>query len=153
MAVAMFVITVVSLTGFAYYGTARMGEINEWHDQNSLFLAEREIEAWHGNGYTGLQGFSLAQSAPNFLPYGYRFGSPDAAWDQANRRKVVVLDGFTYHIRARNHFTNNSGNNYYVYEDWGGVPVFYRRVEVRVEWGFVGGTPLSNMSQETRMAQ
>ena len=150
----MFVITVVSLAGFAYYASARMSEINEWHDQNALFLCEREVESWHNNGYTGIAGFGAGDSAPNFLPYGYRFGFADGAWDQTNRRKVVVLDGFTYHIRARNQWNANTTNDYYVGTTWSGIPYRYRSIEVRCEWGFDGGgTPQWNMSQETRMAR
>ena len=155
VAIAMFVVAVVSLTGFAYYGTARVSEINEWHDSNALFLCEREIEAWHTNGYTGLTGFGPGAVSPNFLPYGYRFGSPDPDWDQVNSRKVIVLNGFTYHVRARNIWTHNTGNDYYVEENWGGGVIYrYRRLEIQAEWGFdAGGTPAWDMTQETRMAR
>lgn len=153
VAVAAFIITVVSLAGFAYYASARIGEINEWHEQNALFLAERETEAWQNNGYTGLAGYTSAHVAPAFLPYGYRFGSPDADWDQANRRKVVTLDGFTYHVRAQNIWSNNGTDDYYVQDTWSGVTYRYRRVSVRIEWGFISGTPSEDLIIETRMAR
>lgn len=153
VAIASFIITVVSLAGFAYYATARVGEINEWHEQNALFLSEREVESWQNNGYTGLAGFNSGQVAPNFLPYGYRFGAPDAAWDQTNRRKVVVLDGFTYHVRARNLWSHNATNDYYVEETWSGISYRYRRVEIHIQWAFTGGSPQEELILETRMAR
>lgn len=153
VAVASFIITVVSLSGFAYYSTARVSEINEWHEQNALFLSEREVEAWQDNGYTGLAGFGSTDVAPNYLPYGYRFGDPDAAWDQTNRRKVVVLDGFTYHVRARNVWTDSSTNDYYVEDTWSGIDYRYRRIELHMEWAFLAGVPQKSLILETRMAR
>lgn len=153
--IAAFVITLVSLAGMAYYASARMGEIREWHEQNALFLCEREVEAWHSNGYTALAGFGAADSgSSNYLPYGYRFGSPDAAWNAGGRYKPVVLDGLTYRIRAQNLYNANTGNDYYVQETWSGITYYYRRLNVVVQWGSFSGTTASyEMNQETRMAR
>jgi Tfp pilus assembly protein PilE len=153
--IAAFIITLVSLAGMAYYASARMSEITEWHEQNALFMCEREVEAWHANGYTALSGFSAADCGPsNYLPYGYRFGSPDPAWNVGNRCKDVVLDGLTYRIRAQNLFNANIGNDYYVQETWSGITYYYRRLNVVVQWGSFTGTSASfQMNQETRMAR
>jgi prepilin-type N-terminal cleavage/methylation domain-containing protein len=153
--VAIFIVTVVALAGFAYYGTARVTEINEWHEQNALFNCEREVEAWQENGYSGIAGFTAADCGPaNYLPYGYRFGVPDAAWNQAGRYKEVILDGFTYRIRAQNIFTANVGDDYYVAANWAGIDYYYREVVVTAQWGgFTGFTSTFDMQQTTRMAR
>lgn len=153
--IAAFVITLVSLAGMAYYASARMSEITEWHEQNALFLCEREVEAWHANGYTALAGFGAADcGSGNYLPYGYRFGSPDAAWNTGGRYKPVVLDGLTYRIRAQNLYNANTGNDYYVQTSWSGITYYYRQLNIVVQWGSFSGTTASyEMNQETRMAR
>lgn len=151
----MFVITVVSLAGFAYYSTARVAEIEEWHSQNALFMVEREVEAWHANGYTALAGFGAADSGTaNYLPYGYRFGTPDPAWNVGGRYKDVVLDGVTYRIRAQNLYNANTTNDYYVQASWSGITYYYRQLNIVVQWGSLSGMSSTfSMNQETRMAR
>lgn len=153
--VSIFIITMVALAGFAYYSTARMTEIREWHNQNGLFLCEREVEAWHANGYTALAGFGAADcGTANYLPYGYRFGSPDAAWNAGGRYKDVVLDGVTYRIRAQNLYNANTTNDYYVEANWSGITYYYRQLNIVVQWGNLSGTSSDfSMNQETRMAR
>jgi prepilin-type N-terminal cleavage/methylation domain-containing protein len=153
--VAIFIVTVVALAGFAYYGTARVTEINEWHEQNALFNCEREVESWQENGYTALAGFGATDcGTANYLPYGYRFGVPDAAWNQAGRYKQVVLNGFTYRVRAQNIYTNNTVNDYFVQATWSGITYYYREILVTTQWGdFVGTTSTFSMQQTTRMAR
>lgn len=152
--VAIFIVTVVALAGFAYYGSARVTEINEWHEQNALFTCEREVEAWQENGYTALGGFTAADcGSANYLPYGYRFGTADAAWNQVGRYKEITLDGFLYRIRAQNLFTDNTGNDYYIETNWSGIDYRYRQILITVQWGnFVGTSSDFDMQQETRMA-
>lgn len=153
--VAIFIVTVVALAGFAYYGTARVTEINEWHEQNALFNCEREVESWQESGYAGLSGFTGGDSGPgNFLPYGYRFGTIDPAWDSTGRFKPVVLDGFTYRVRAQNIYTaSTGGNDYYVETVWSGVTYRYRELVITTQWGgFSGTTSVFQMQQTTRMA-
>ncbi|MCA8911148.1 MAG: hypothetical protein KDB82_05565 [Planctomycetes bacterium] len=152
--VAVFIVTVVALAGFAYYASARVTEITEWHEQNALFMCEREIESWHSGGYTGLAGFTASDSGNNFLPYGYSYGSPDPDWNQAGRYKEVVLDGVTYRVRAHNYYNANTGNDYYVQTSWSGVTYYYRQIDVVVQWGSLSGyTSTFDMDQETRMAR
>ncbi|MCB9932792.1 MAG: hypothetical protein H6841_05140 [Planctomycetes bacterium] len=153
--VSIFIITVVALAGFAYYSSARVSEIQEWHQQNALFMCEREIEAWHANGYTGLSGFTATDCGPsNYLPYGYRFGSPDPAWNVAGRYKDVVLDGVTYRIRAQNLFNANTGNDYYVQANWSGITYYYRQLNIVVQWGGLTATTSTFQTNlETRMAR
>lgn len=153
--VAIFIVTIVALAGFAYYSTARVSEINEWHEQNALFMCEREVEAWHANGYTALAGYTAADSgATNFMPYGYSYSSPDPDWNQAGRYKDVDLDGFTYRIRAHNLYNANTGNDYYVQTTWGGITYYYRQIDVVVQWGGLSGTSSTfDMNLETRMAR
>ncbi|MEZ5992523.1 MAG: prepilin-type N-terminal cleavage/methylation domain-containing protein [Planctomycetota bacterium] len=152
--VAIFIVTIVALAGFAYYGTARMSEINEWHNQNALFQCEREVESWHAAGYTGLAGFTAAQSGSNYLPYGYSYSSPDSAWNQANRYKDVTLDGFTYRVRAQNQYNANSGDDYYVQASWSGITYYYRQINIVVQWGDLTATSSAfEMNLETRMAR
>ncbi|MCA8919543.1 MAG: hypothetical protein KDB32_10730 [Planctomycetes bacterium] len=152
--VAVFIVTLVALAGFAYYSTARVGEINEWHEQNALFMCEREIEAWHAAGYTGLAGFTAGQSGSNYLPYGYSYSSPDAAWNQAGRYKDVTLDGFTYRIRANNQYNANVGDDYFVQTSWSGITYYYRQINVVVQWGGLTASGSTfDMNLETRMAR
>ncbi|MCB9894779.1 MAG: prepilin-type N-terminal cleavage/methylation domain-containing protein [Planctomycetes bacterium] len=152
--VSIFIITVVALAGFAYYASARVSEINEWHDQNALFMCEREVESWHSNGYTALTGFGSADcGSAVYLPYGYRFANPDGAWNVAGRYKDVTLNGFTYRIRAQNLYNANTGNDYYVQANWSGIDYYYRQINVVVQWGNLSGTPTYQMNQETRMAR
>ena len=153
--VSTFIITVVALAGFAYYASARVSEINEWHDQNALFMCEREVESWHSNGYTALTGYTAADCGPtNYLPYGYRFGVVTAPWNAGGRYKDVTLNGFTYRIRAQNLFNANTGDDYYVQDTWSGITYYYRQVNVVVQWGTFSGTGSTfSMNQETRMAR
>lgn len=157
--VATFIITVVAMAGFAYYSTARVAEIREWHEQNALFMVEREVEAWQANGYTAMAGFGAADCGPaNYLPYGYRFGTPDPDWNVANRSKDVVLDGVTYRIRAQNLYNANTGNDYYRQEIWaspgGPITYYYRRLNIIVQWGGLSGTTsIWSTNAETRMAR
>lgn len=159
--IAVFIVTVVSLAGAAYYISSRVKEITEWQEQNALFLAEREVENWQSEGYTALAGFQAAQVAPNLLPYGYRFGSADAAWNQVDRYKPVTLDGFNYRVRAMLVWTNSTGspaNDHFVQEVYnngvGDINVYYRRVRVIMQWGtFIGAGADNEMIQETRMAR
>lgn len=150
--VAAFIVATVSLTGAAFYGSARIGEIQEWNEQNSLYIAEKEVEAWQANEYTGLAGFQSAQVDPNFLPYGYEFGSPDASWNVAGRYRDQTINGFTYRIKARLAWTHNTGspaNDYFVQQVSGGVTYRYRRLIVHVRWN--NGT--RELQTETRLAQ
>lgn len=152
--VAIFIVTVVALAGFAYYGTARVTEINEWHEQNALFNCEREVEAWQEEGYPALAGFGPGEVSPNYLPYGYRFGAADASWNQAGRYKQVTLDGFTYRMRAQNNFTASATNDYYVQDTWSGITYYYRELVITAQWGtFTGFTADFDMQQTTRMAR
>lgn len=153
--VAIFIVTVVALAGFAYYASARVSEIQEWHQQNALFLVEREVEAWHANGYTALAGFGAADcGSANYLPYGYRFGTPDAAWNVGGRYKDVVLDGVTYRIRAQNLYNANTTNDYYVQASWSGITYYYRQLNIVVQWGNLSGTSSDfSTNLETRMAR
>lgn len=153
--VSIFIITVVALAGFAYYSSARVTEIQEWHSQNALFMVEREVEAWHANGYTALAGFGAADcGSANYLPYGYRFGTPDPAWNVGGRYKDVVLDGVTYRIRAQNLFNANTGNDYYVQATWSGITYYYRQLNIVVQWGSLSGTSSTYATNlETRMAR
>lgn len=160
--IATFIVTVISMAGAAYYISARVKEITEWQEQNALFLAEREVENWQSEGYTALAGFVDADCGPsNFLPYGYRFGSADAAWNQASRYKPVTLDGFDYRVRAQLLFTNTTGspaNDHFVLDVFnngtGDINVYYRRVRVVMQWGNFVGTGADNvLYQETRMAR
>lgn len=160
--IAVFIVAVVSMAGAAYYISSRVKEIQEWQEQNALFLAEREVENWQSEGYTALAGFVAADVGPtNYLPYGYRFGSPNAQWNQAGRYKPVTLDGFDYRVRAQLLFTNSTGspaNDFFVQDVWnngvGDINVYYRRVRVVMQWGgFSGTTAVNEMHQETRMAR
>lgn len=160
--IATFIVAVVALAGAAYYTGARVKEITEWQEQNALFLAEREVENWQSEGYTALAGFQAAEVGPsNLLPYGYRFGSADASWNQVDRYKPVTLDGFNYRVRAMLLWTNSTGspaNDHFTQDVWnngvGNIDVYYRRVRVIMQWGaFVGATASSEMFLETRMAR
>jgi len=153
--IAMFIIILTAIAGFSYYSAARMSEINEWHEQNALFTAEREVEAWQENGYTALAGFTGGDcGATNFLPYGYRFGVPDAAWNQTGRFKPVDLDGFNYRVRCHCLFTANGTNDYYVQDTWNGVTYYYRDLQIVIQWGEFSGTSSTwEMTQQTRMAR
>lgn len=162
-AVATIVVVVISLAGAAYYANARIGEINEWHEQNALYLAEREVEAWAAAGYNGLNGFEQQHVHPNFLPYGYNFASPDGAWNQTGRYKDVTLNDFPYRIRARlfhNSFLPTSGTatDFFTEQSWnngtGTVNYRYRQIAVYVQWGN-RSTPESGqrLVQETRIAR
>lgn len=153
--IATFIITLVALAGFAYYSTARVAEIREWHEQNALFMCEREVEAWQASGYTALAGFGAADcGSGNYLPYGYRFGTPDAAWNVGGRYKDVVLDGVTYRIRAQNLYNANTANDYYIQASWSGITYYYRQLNIRVQWGNLSGMSSDfSMNQETRMAR
>ncbi len=152
--VSILLVVIIALAGFAYYSTARMTEINEWHEQNALFLAEREIEAWRAPGYTGCVGYTSADvGAGNFVPYGYRYAAPDSAWIAAQRYKPVTLDGFSYRIRARILYNANTTNNYYIENTVGGLTYRYRSVQTVIQWGIFSGTSSDfSLSQETRIA-
>ncbi|MBX3473648.1 MAG: type II secretion system protein [Planctomycetes bacterium] len=160
--IAAFVIAVVSMAGAAYYISSRVKEIQEWQEQNALFLAEREVENWQSEGYTALSGFVAADTGPtNYLPYGYRFGTVGLGWIPAQRYKPVTLDGFDYRVRAQLLFTNSTGtpaNDHFVLDVWnngvGNINVYYRRVRVVMQWGGFSGTSADNeLHQETRMAR
>lgn len=160
--IAVFIVTIVSLAGAAYYISARVSEINEWHEQNALFLAEREIENWQASGYTGMAGFLAADTGyTNYLPYGYRYGAADAAWNQTGRYKPVALDGMNYRVRAQLLFTSSTGspaNDFFTADSaatgTGTVNFFYRQVRVSVQWGiFSGFTATKELQLETRMAR
>lgn len=152
--VATFIVVVVALAGFAYYATARMTEINEWHEQNALFLAEREIESWRAPGYTGAVGYTSTDvGSTNFVPYGYRYASPDSSWIAAQRYKPVTLDGFNYRVRARILYNANTTNNYYVETTSGGLTYRYRSIQTVIQWGNFSGTGSDYaLTQETRIA-
>jgi len=159
---AVFIVAVVALAGAAYYISARVKEITEWQEQNALFLAEREVENWQSEGYTALAGFQAADvGTTNFLPYGYRFGSANAAWNQVDRYKPITLDGFEYRVRAQLLWTNSTGtpaDDHFVLDVFnngtGNINIYYRRVRVIMQWGgFVGTTAINEMQQETRMAR
>lgn len=162
-AIATIVVVIISLAGAAYYASARVGEINEWHEQNALYLAEREVEAWAAAGYNGLNGFELADVHPNYLPYGYSFANPDPAWNDAGRYKDVTLNGFQYRIRARllhNSFlpTSGPGTDYFTELAWnngtGQVNYRYRQIVVEVQWGNrSSATSGKRLVQETRVAR
>lgn len=160
--IAVFIVTVVSLAGAAYYISARVKEITEWQEQNALFLAEREVENWQAEGYTALAGFQAADVGPtNYLPYGYRFGSADASWNQADKYKPVTLDGFNYRVRAMLLWSNSTGspaNDHFTQDVWnngvGNINVYYRRVRIVMQWGtFVGTGADNSMQLETRIAR
>jgi len=160
--IAVFIVTVVSLAGAAYYINARVREITEWQEQNALFLAEREVENWQAEGYTALAGFVAADvGSGNYLPYGYRFGSANAQWNVGSRFKPVTLDGFNYRVRAQLLYTTSTGspaNDFFVQDVFnngiGNIIYYYRRVRVVLQWGaFTGSTSTFEMAQETRMAR
>lgn len=162
-AVATIIVVIVSLAGGAYYSSARVGEINEWHEQNALYLSEREVEAWAAAGYNGCNGFVQADVHPNYLPYGYSFASPDASWNTTGRFKDVTLDGFTYRIRAKllhNTFlpTAGPGTDYFTLDSFnngtGIVEYRYRQIVIEVQWGDRStATSGKRIVQETRIAR
>lgn len=160
--VATIIVTIVSLAGLAYYSNARMQEINTWHDQNGLFLAEREAESWRAPEYNGLAGWTAGDAGPgNFLPFGYAFATPDVEWNQAGRFKPVALDNFNYRVRARLLYNDPIGaavNDFRVHTTWnngtGNVDYYYRQVVIVIQWGeFVGTGSTYDMQQETRIAR
>ncbi|MBX3458809.1 MAG: hypothetical protein KF696_02450 [Planctomycetes bacterium] len=162
LGVATFIVTVVALAGVAYYANARSQEIREWHEQNALFMAEREVESWRGPGYNALAGWTTGDAgAGNFLPYGYSFISPDPEWNQGGRFKPVTLDGFNYRIRARLLYNDPVGaavNDFRVHEVWdngtGDVDYWYRQIVIVVQWGdFSSAAGTLEMQQETRVAR
>lgn len=163
VAIAIFIVAIVSLAGAAYYANARIGEIREWQEANALYLCEREIEAWQASGYTGLAGFQAGAADPAYLPYGYRFGVADPAWNQGTRSKPITLDGYPYRIKAMMLFTNSTGNpandfftqaTYYS-ANGGAINVQYRRIRVFAQWGtlFNDTQAEQNLILETRMAR
>ena len=151
---AVFIVTVVALAGFAYYASARVAEITEWHEQNALFMCEREIESWHSGGYTALAGFTASDCGNNYLPYGYDYSSPDPAWNQAGRYKDVTLDGIIYRSRAPNYYNPNTGNDHYVQTSRSVVTYYHPQVDAVAQWGALPGPrPTLTMHQTPRMAR
>ncbi len=169
VAVATIVVVITTIVGAAFYAESRIQEIKEWHEQNGLFLAEREVESWQGAGYNALAGWAstdvtsaTSPSSNVFLPYGYAFAFPDANWNQALRFKPVALDGFNYRIRAQQLYTHSSPStnpdDFYVQDTWnngaGNVVSRYRIVRVVVQWGTFSGFGSSDrLVQETRVAR
>jgi prepilin-type N-terminal cleavage/methylation domain-containing protein len=161
--VAMFIILIIALVGGAYYSNARVAEITEWHEANALFLCEREVEAWNSAGYGGFTGFRLTDVGENsFLPWGYSFLNPDPEWDRTGRFKPLLLDGFSYRIRAQLLYTDFAGDptpeDFFVEDSWfngtGDITYRYRQLRVIVQWGAFSGTGSTwNMRQETRIAR
>jgi prepilin-type N-terminal cleavage/methylation domain-containing protein len=162
VAIAIFIVVVVSLAGAAYYANARIGEITEWHEANALYLAEREIESWQAAGYTSTAGFQSGDVSPNWLPYGYRFGAADSQWNQSGRYKPLTIDGFQYRVKAMLLHTNSTGspaNDYFTettaYSSTGGaIAIRYRSIQVVTQWGsFNGHGADNNLRLETRIAR
>lgn len=167
--VATIIIVIVAMAGFAYYSSARVQEIKEWHEQNALYLAEREIEAWHNEGYTGFVGFTAADSTTssdgsgNWLPYGYSFDTPDPEWNATGRYKDVELNGYPYRVRAQNIYNegvpSSAPTNCYWHETWnngaGDVDYFYRRVRVVIQWGEqqANNSAANEIAVETRISR
>lgn len=152
--IAVILVSIISFAGFAYYSAARMTEINEWHEQNALFLAEREIEAWRAPGYTGTVGYTSSDvGAANFMPWGYRYTTPDPNWNTGLRFKPVTLDGFNYRVRAQLLFNANTTDNYYIEQTVGGLTYRYRSIRTVIQWGnFSGFGSDYALNQETRIA-
>jgi len=161
--IAIFIVVVVSLAGAAYYASARISEITEWHEANALYLAEREVENWQSAGYTALAGFQAGDAEPNYLPYGYRFGSADPAWNQTGRYKPLAIDGFSYRVKAmllHNMSTGSPANDFFTQTTHytatsQPINVQYRRIRVTTLWGAFSGddTADKSLTLETRMAR
>lgn len=158
VAIAIIIVTVVSLAGVGYYAAARVGEIQEWHEGNALFVAEREIESWQANGYPALSGFDKSVVGDgNWLPYGYRFQLPDPGWNTTGAYKDITLEGFTYRVRARSVVNegNPDGTDYWWVDPTDPIGAQFRRIQVYVTWGGnLNATSGGNvLIQETRMSR
>jgi hypothetical protein len=101
-------------------------------------------------------------SSTTFLPYGYTFGSPDSAWNQAGRYKQVTLDGFNYRVRAQLLYNAStpatSPTDFFIMDTWnnglGDVESRYRLIRVVIQWhNFSGFTSSKQLVQETRIAR
>ncbi|MDC1142814.1 prepilin-type N-terminal cleavage/methylation domain-containing protein [Planctomycetota bacterium] len=164
--VAMFILSVVALAGIAYYGNARIGEYNQWHEQGALYLSEREVESWQGGGYVGQAGWGAGQGgSASYLPYGYahQATAPTGVyngWTVASSTKNVTSGGMQYFVRAQLLGTPTSGTDYRASSTWDpngtGTPFtyYYRRVVVHIKWGGSDFASASNLlSVETRIAE
>jgi prepilin-type N-terminal cleavage/methylation domain-containing protein len=154
VAIAAIIIVIVTMAAGAYYAESRIQEIRGWQEQNALYLAEREIDLWQAQGYTALTGFNAGQVSPNFLPYGYRFGQADPAWNQTGGFKQVTLDGVPYRVRAMMlQNASSSTTDYYVQGVIDGIPFRYRPIVVYVQWGNFQTGNVRQVIQETRLAR
>lgn len=159
---AMFVLTVVALAGITYYSHARMGEYKQWHEQSALYLAEREVESWHGGGYIAQTGWNNTQAgAANFLPYGYAHGVADSGWTASTRQKDVTSANIKYIIKARLLGTPTGSTDFKSSDNWdpysnGGFSYNYRQIEVHIAWGgstWSTASAANLLKVETRLAE
>ncbi len=168
--IGAFIIMVVSMAGLYAYAEARITTINEWHEQNALFLGEREIESWQGAGYTGLSGWAqnqvvdIASPSNTFLPYGYAQAFPDPEWNTTGRFKPVALNDFQYRVRAQLWYSAarpeppETPTDFFVEDTWnngsGDIVSRYRLVRVHIQWGnFSGFDSDKRLVLETRIAR
>jgi len=159
--VGAVIVAVVSLGALYAYAESRISVIHEWHEQNALYLAEREVESWQGATYNGLSGWELGDVGPsNFLPFGYAFSSPDPDWGTGY--KEIPLEGFNYRARARMLFNSSAPSgtptDFWIQEDWdngsGNVSYRYREIQVVIQWGaFSGNDADKNLTLITRIAR
>jgi type II secretory pathway pseudopilin PulG len=155
--VAVVIVAIVSLAAFYAYTESRVSVIHQWHQQNALYLAEREIESWQAAGYHGQSGWAAGDvGLTNWLPHGYSFHNPDTAWDRNARTKTVTLEGFQYTIRARMNWNDSAESDgqvdYFMVQTADGVTWRYREIHVHVQWAG-GGGGRQELVMVTRMAR
>lgn len=135
VAVAAFLMALLSVSGASYFYYSRLAQIRGMQENVATNLAEIHLERFREQGYGALAGFTT----PTSLPYGYNYD-----WTASQRTDfpyIQTVDGIRYRITAGLLYnTSTSGANYRWEVTVGGVTYRYRRVLVQVQWGDNFGT-------------
>ena len=142
VAIATVIIAIVAISAGSFYSLGRISEIREFQRENAMYVVERDIEAFHAEGYGALANYSTPA-----LPYGYNADALPA--DRVPFPRTVTFDGAGYVVTAQLVFNQSTAGSDYRWQDAGGGLTWnYRRIVVQATWG--SG---SLFALETRIAQ